>query len=243
MVVAVVAAGCRMGFETRPSTDAGPTDDAALEQQAVAWYRMDELVNVGSLQQIVDASGNGHHAKCDAVLCPTMVSGRGGVVARFAAAHELRVTGTPALRTEQSFTVTTWMKVDILPTANTCLVQKLFGTATGNSWQLCIQANGRLLFYSSNSISSNSLRSPASIALGSWHHVALTWDGALKQLIIDGALVAVIDALLELDDRDVVIGRDYDNGVPDAAFDGEVDEVLIFDRVLTLTELGELAAR
>jgi hypothetical protein len=247
IVVAVALSGaCRLGFDHVGATgdpafgDAVVVRDAStLEVEAIAWYRMEALEDVGPLRQVVDSTGNAHHARCAPVLCPALVPGRGGTVARFAGASELRVTGTPALQTPSGGTVAAWVKIE----DEGCVVQKLVGGGVYNSWQLCVYADSRIVFFTTGPGGPDFLDSPGPLVHGTWYHLALTWNGTRKQLVIDGVLAVVSDAELEFDHRDVVIGRDYNNGAPEFPFHGELDDILIFDRELDLTEIGELVAR
>ena len=82
------------------------------------------------------------------------------------------------------------------------------------------------------------LTSPAGLELGKWHHAALTRnrESGKVQLWVDGELVdEKIGGKQSLDaPQDLAVGRMYPGGNP---FPGAIDEIRIYDRVLTNREL------
>ena len=74
-----------------------------------------------------------------------------------------------------------------------------------------------------------------------WHHVAAVYDGATMLIYLDGALdnsVPTTEAL-EISDANVLIGTNPDE--PGRYWDGLIDEVLIYNRALSETEIASLA--
>lgn len=80
------------------------------------------------------------------------------------------------------------------------------------------------------------------IARGSWHHVAATYDGASWTLLVDGVVDTTVaaDAMPRADSiQHSGIGTAYDSmGVPDGSFDGRIDEVRIWDRARTPEQIA-----
>ncbi len=90
------------------------------------------------------------------------------------------------------------------------------------------------------------VRTLAPVSLSEWHHLALTYDGSGKAagvaLYLDGRLqeVEVLHDSLNgsiRTDRPLRLGRRHAKGV----FDGQMDEVRIYDRNLTPNEVEQLA--
>ncbi len=76
------------------------------------------------------------------------------------------------------------------------------------------------------------------ISTGTWHHVAVTWDGTTVRLYVDGSEVdtAPASGSLAADvSTDVVVGNRSDGT---AGFDGEIDHVEIGHLALTATEIS-----
>ena len=71
--------------------------------------------------------------------------------------------------------------------------------------------------------------------LHTWTHIALTDDGAHSRLYVDGKLVDTGEAVpIPSTDGDLVIGG---NKAFSSFFDGKIDEVRVYNRVLDETEL------
>lgn len=79
------------------------------------------------------------------------------------------------------------------------------------------------------------------MAQGVWTHFAITWDGQIKRLYIDGQLAGEESAMLAFDRSDIVIGGDIDNGNFNFALDGFLDEIRIYRRPLTASEIATAA--
>jgi hypothetical protein len=87
--------------------------------------------------------------------------------------------------------------------------------------------------------------STAGVADGEWHHFAVTYhgDGATAAMWVDGvpqdaASGGVADTLINVG-ADFQIGND---GSSDSQFVGMIDDVAVFDRVLTTAEIAETRA-
>ena len=88
----------------------------------------------------------------------------------------------------------------------------------------------------------------ANIQTGSWTHVAGTWRSGSVTLYVDGVQVLWgsygSPAVLRDNSTPVDIGalEAISNGTRPYYFDGLIDEVYIFDRVLAAAEIAELAS-
>jgi hypothetical protein len=81
-----------------------------------------------------------------------------------------------------------------------------------------------------------------------WRHVACVYDGATLRIYGNGALLETLDPVaapfMASEPRDVAIGATVDaNGTAQNIASGRFDDVRIYDRALTATELAALAAR
>ncbi len=74
---------------------------------------------------------------------------------------------------------------------------------------------------------------------GVWHHIAGTFDGATVSLYLDGVSQAtsVYNPTIALSDPNVYLGSDGAN-----CYQGALDDVRIYDRALSETEIGQIAA-
>lgn len=76
-----------------------------------------------------------------------------------------------------------------------------------------------------------------------WHHLAMTWDGSNLRMYIDGVDTGVTftgtGAINSNSQNDFYIGREQASGIP---FNGFIDEVRIYNRALSLSEISNLAS-
>jgi hypothetical protein len=221
----------RIGFDPREGDPAG----------LIARYPMDALG--AATPQVVDATGHGHDGSCGPGACPLMAVGKVGGAYVFDGTDEIvRIASVAELETAQGFTVTAWFSYE---GTQGCFVNKQLGPASSNSWQAC-RGNtfAGVAFYSSPDATSPpaGLYSGA-VAAGTWHHLALWWDGATrtKKVYLDGVEDASDGPIdVGFDPGDVTIGADVDAGSLVDAFLGRLDEVRIYDHPLTDAELATL---
>jgi len=87
----------------------------------------------------------------------------------------------------------------------------------------------------------NSAGGTYAVELGTWFCVAAAWDGDTVRFYVDGDLIdeAAITASLSQDGRPLVIGGDYPGWYE--SFWGKIDEVYVYNRALSGTEIAILS--
>ncbi|MFC1782527.1 LamG domain-containing protein [Planctomycetota bacterium] len=124
------------------------------------------------------------------------------------------------------------------------LVSKTGSHANHDLWNICFYKTGLVL---ANEKSVNNYASvnykPAMFYKDQWHHVVATgtstegriyFDGELKNTVSDDFVNGAWDDLVPFN-----IAKPYNN-LPERFFNGKIDEVMIFDRVLSAAEIQEL---
>ena len=123
-------------------------------------------------------------------------------------------------------------------------------TALGSAWRTVLlkEQPGQLVYalYANNDISRPSghifttgdlfSNGTAALPLNTWSHLALTWDGATLRLFVNGAQVATRALTGTLPNSTGAL-RFGGNGVWSEWFAGRLDEIRVYDRALTQTEL------
>jgi hypothetical protein len=76
-------------------------------------------------------------------------------------------------------------------------------------------------------------------SLGTWYHIAYTFDGNTHRLFVNGAEAAkgANDRAPSYDNHDLLIGADVERGRVSIFFDGKLDEIGLFSRALTPGEI------
>lgn len=226
-----------------PRVDAAPFDAASppipIDRSLIAWYPLD-TVDDGWTE---DISGNARHATCVSVSgnapCPALVQGQSGMAMVFDADSHLRVDGSDGFfDSTQGFTVAGWFWLE-QPFASAPL-SKMFGTGSGNSWQLEYSDTGEPALTTTNANSKRVDFADTPVQPATWVHLAGTWDGTSKRFYVDGALQFALAFAVDFDGSDFLIGGDENGGAPALMFTGRIDDVRIYDRALGDDEILEL---
>lgn len=246
LVCALAACG-RIGFDLGPTqhADGGASGgDGSVDPSLVAFYPMEDLVLGTQGESTTDATGNGHTALCDPAKCPSLVPGRDGNAMVFdSVVDRLHTVGAPAadLETTSGFTVAAWFALSEPPSTRACIATKALGTGSANSWALCIETTGQILFYSVAGTQEDYLLTNQTVIPYDWHHAAVRWDGATKSVWLDGEKVMSDTASTDFDGGVINLGADLDDGETVATFVGMIDDVRIYRRALDPAELQQLA--
>jgi lysophospholipase L1-like esterase len=186
----------------------------------------------------------GNNASCSS--CPASVDN--GVVGRAALFMvernmNLTVPAHPSMNWSgvQSFSIQLWLR----PDGSWNGEQRLIGRKdVGFFWDLGIRDDGTVRFRLNDGLTSMSLASTKALAFPSarWHHVAVVRDGPSgeTQLFMDGlpqdSVRRSFAGNFSSDDAPIAIGWSGDEG--DALrFNGSLDEIAIYGRTLTHTEV------
>ncbi len=148
------------------------------------------------------------------------------------------VPDAPHLRL-QRFTLAAWVRVDT-NAEWACIICKQIGGGSANSYSLWVNF-GLLqggMFGSVEAVASTPL------PLNRFMHTAVTWDGSIIRLYLDGKVIATAPgpvAPIPYDSNQVIIGAE-DNGVGayTGFFKGIIDEPQIFSRALSTCEVRAL---
>lgn len=155
----------------------------------------------------------------------------------------LELPATDAVRAAgDTFTASAWFRTSGQDTQS-ILWAYGWGSATPQWWLRAEPGNGRLQALVDTGQATASLSAPGAYADGAWHHAALTRGGGMIELYVDGVRIAQAASPtgdLAFSAREGIhVGQR-----PDGAnrLTGGVDEVRLYDRVLTADEIAALAA-
>jgi hypothetical protein len=215
------------------------TPPDALPDGLVAWWRFDTAPSGSGV--VADASGHNNNGQCVGT-CPTAGSGVATTALQFDTVARIDVPAAADLMTTTGLTVAAW--VTYVGNSNyQCPVNKGFGNAGTDAWQLCITNQGVPSIFDDGGAFVQ-LASPAPES--SWHHYAITWSDTTLALWMDGSAgSSVTVAPLTFDSRPVTLGADVDDPVANtsvAGLQGSIDDVRIYNRVLSAGEIAMLAS-
>lgn len=133
------------------------------------------------------------------------------------------------------FTVSAWFKRDPADTGTKSILSKR-DAAFLRGYDLRILNNDRLQFWWKNG-SNQVLFAPTRIPDGEWHHVAVTFDGSRARIFIDGVEDGSANLTPPVDTDESFYIAAAGKGTPTQHFRGNIDEVRVWNRMLTPDQL------
>ena len=205
-----------------------------------------------------DASGSNNSATCGGIICPVMGgSGKFNTAGSFDGLNDLiQVKYTPALKfTGGEMTISIWMKPDVAENNGSRIISRPWnGNGEYNYWIEYYQ--GGVTFCTGVLYSSFAcVGAPRKPTVGAWNHIVATANSSTLKIFLNGAeenskKYNVTNWMPSYGDENVAlsIGTLYPywagwTGNPGFSFKGEIDEVVMFNRLLSPTEVLDFYKR
>ncbi len=204
--------------------------DADISSGMVAYYPF--------AGNAMDESGNGNHGTVNGATLTIDRHGDPDRAYHFSGSSYIEIAHSNSLDLEAALTMAAWIRPD-QEDGGWMVVQKQDPTHGGTIYSLDIQ-NGKigcLLKIAEQGSSTEHAVGATPIVIGEWQHIAATWDGATIRTYYNGVLDGELafSHPLATSDGELWVGRYY------SAFNGDIDEVRIYHRALTASELIEIA--
>jgi hypothetical protein len=199
------------------------------DESLVAYWSFDD----GAGTTAVDNSGNGNDGTLTNMEEADWVDGISGKALDFDGVDDHVVT---TLTPPKPISISAWVNADDFG-------EDGYIARSSKAIYFRVTTDGKVRFFMYDG-SLNDLLSTTVLSTGQWYHVVVSWDGTTgddsQKIYIDG----------ELDNANAAHGTDYDNdgnsftfGARDtyhSHFDGTIDEVRIYNTVLTANEVKAL---
>jgi len=200
-----------------------------------AYWKLDD----GSGAIAVDASGNGHTGTLVNMNTSTAwIAGKVNGALRFDGVNDYVRIGN--VSPTGGITVSAWVNPSSIGVDRQIVSKGFNGTRT--QWELkTTTADGKVSFrhWAPGAVGVESLQR---LTAGVWTHVAATYDGATWKIYWNGVLDNQANAGGPVaTTRNLCIGCVDINGTPGQFWIGAIDEVKIFDRALSASEIATLA--
>lgn len=178
-------------------------------------------------------------------------SGKVGRAFQFDGAGDyVRIEDNAAQRPANALTVEGWFKFNSLASIVNIVGKPIRGTYT-NSYTLYIQDGVLRGFVGNASSQYTRINSTFTPQLGVWHHLAFTYDysggvSALKLFANGVELPTSVDGTANVplyydsNPHPLTIGADFENDIPDFPMNGQADEISIYGRALSASEIFDI---
>jgi hypothetical protein len=208
----------------------------AADPDLAAYWKFDE----GSGTTAFDSSGNGNNGVF--VGDPQWVAGKFGGALEFNGDDYVNCGNGPSLQIQDEITITFWFKVQAFSNTWEAFLAKSDGAyrasrsgGTGNATHM--GASGTSVGGGNGYFDGTII-----VTGGQWHHYAATYDGTAGKIYIDGVLDVTSPGTgrINLTSSDLYIGEN--SGATGRLLHGIMDEVRIYSRALTETEIQDVMA-
>ncbi|MGY8873202.1 MAG: DUF6701 domain-containing protein, partial [Pseudomonadales bacterium] len=197
-------------------------------------YRFDSC-NWSDGQNVIDSSPSGLDAYAVNGVLST-VDGQVCGLAQFDSVDDyVNLPDSNSVDLSATLTVMAWVRLDNTPTELKSFISK------DANYEVHINSSLQVLWLWRDSDNvARSFTSGNTINLGQWHHIAVTYKDGLQIIYIDGQEVARQTHAGELKTNSNALQIGQDHNVAARFFDGDIDEVKIFDVDLTAFEIEDM---
>jgi len=213
-----------------PEPTPTPTPEPSVSNGLVAAYGFDEIDGAS----VNDASGNGNHGTINEAV--RIQTGKYGKALQFDGINDwVTVNDSAALGLSTGMTLEAWVYPQSQVSWNTIILKESSG---GLSYALYSSDVANLpASYFNNGSSDRPVSGPNGLPVNQWTHLVASYDGQYQRLYVNGIEVAqsAQNGLIQQSDGLLRIGG---NSVWGEYFKGYIDEVRIYNRALTATEVN-----
>ena len=206
-----------------------------IDPDLVAWFTF----GADNGNTVVDETGNGNDGSCVlGVTCPGFVSGDGQPAGAFdfaGSGNYVDLANEANFDFASNFTVALWMKATDLGTTWAQVIGK-----GDSAWSLDRAGGSNRLQFTTWSPGFDELVGQTNVNDGQWHHVAIVHTGTQKILYVDGQVDAQKAYTQSVVDNDIPVRLGFNSEFTSAQYDGLLDDVRIYQRGLTQTEIAAL---
>jgi hypothetical protein len=242
LVTFALVAVCAPG----PAAGVGP---AAPTQGLVMHYAFETLTN----GVVTDSAGNSLDGQVVAVSgAPTLVtslSGYGKAIRLTGANHQYVSVPLLPLLDVDHYTLSAWVRYTGVQ--NDMTLDRWEVLEKAGAYWMNVRTNGLVRvggFYGGcTNPAWQNFDSTRALKVNTWRHVATTYDGARLRVYIDGKAAGskAITGRTCVSGQPLAVGAKNApaKGLLEAFWDGRLDDVRIYDRALSVAEIGQLAVR
>jgi len=210
----------------------GTTGKAVDTQGLVLYLNFDE----GAGSTVRDLSGQGNDGTINGASWVN--DGKIGSALSFESGNYVEVPHSASLSLTDAITIMAWTNMAVGSSGEMAIVSKGTWAANDLPYELT-ETPGGVIYWQFYNDAGRDTCSPNSPPVDQWHHIAATYDGQIFKAYIDGALGEEwqYQGTMPENTASVTIGKRSKSA--DCYFTGMIDEVVIFDRALSVEEIQE----
>lgn len=225
------------GSEPEDATIALGLDEPEPAVGLRSWWKMKG--DYAAIESELDQAANGSN-NLNIHGAVTFTQGKYGNKAQFTAPTTyMSASSSASLDITGQLSVTAWIRSEGVAEASAIVYKQ---TSTGDGYRLEVLADGKMVATIGNQTTSISAQDTThTITDGLWHHIAMTYDGSILRIYVDGQRGDVDGTgvgLLGSNAEPLFIARDP--SAQGGTFTGEIDDVQIYQVALTDDEIQKL---
>jgi hypothetical protein len=167
-----------------------------------------------------------------------------GPAFNFGGSGFVEVPDSSSLNSASALTLNTWVRVSNLPVTFMDIIGKdTEGVGGARSYLLNVARVGGQVYFRAHLTTTNSgfkyITGSTSVTVGTWYHIAMTYDGAALRLFVNGIEDAStpVTGMIVSNDGPFRIGGGAPPGQAQYFFDGWIDEVQLHDVALSASDI------
>ncbi|HYM16863.1 MAG TPA: LamG domain-containing protein [Dehalococcoidia bacterium] len=218
-----------------------------------AWYQMETAAWTGAPGEVLDSSGNGFHGSSVGAVTsnatPALPGDPGSCryASGFNGSTSYLALGAPQFALSSQLTVMAWVRWGVAPGtgnnwANIVANNSNITSDYGQFWLQHTQTNSAFEFAAQTTAGRSWVQAAAGPAQGVWAHVAGVYDGTALRIYVNGTLqgTAALSGTIiaPRPEFQMTIGRWAFNSQLYRSFNGDIDEVRIYDQALTAANIS-----
>jgi hypothetical protein len=228
-----------------PAEGGASCTPTGLLDNLVGYWRLDD--GAGSATAF-DSSGRGNEGTLHNLdMTTAWIPGRAAGALAIAHAGWVQVASSPSINAiTDHFTVSAWVDIGGPIDGWATALSRQIGTGVDQYYHLSLGMDGHPTFLVTTTDGYQPPSAPDVAPMGTWTHIAGTYDGATVRLYVNGVEAASkpLTGAVTADTTPVILGGNGNDasGVPTELFPGRIDELMLYARALGPSEIAALAA-
>jgi len=184
-----------------------------------------------------DSSGSGNNGACGTVTCPTMIAGKLGNTPKFLAnTNPIKINDSNSLDLTNKFTLEFWFYTIATSTWTNYghIIQKGFP----NGYSVSASGGSYWRVFLGNPAGSYAYQDITWLGYNGWIHMAFTFDNGTGKVYLNGALFNT-----KVFPFTSVLNNSLPVNIGSGQYNGYIDELGVFNRVLSATEISDTYKR